>query len=169
MPAAADGTLLVGLEVPDKLAKELPTVQVSELPGSGRLAAGDLEQALVVGATPEPLRGLVEGASWSADEGVVVTMRGEIPIHFGDGARADAKWAAAAAILADPKLDSVAYLDVRVPERPAVGGSGEGVVAPPAATPPPTDVATPDPVAPAPEPVVATDPAATSTTAPTSP
>ena len=33
------------------------------------------------------------------------------------------KWAAAAAVLADPKLDSLTSLDVRVPERPAAGGA----------------------------------------------
>ncbi len=54
-----------------------------------------------------------------------VTLRGGIPVRFGNGSRATEKWAAAAAVLADPKLDSLTYLDVRVPERPAAGGAAK--------------------------------------------
>jgi hypothetical protein len=56
-----------------------------------------------------------------------VTMRGDIPIRFGTGAAASAKWAAAAAVLADPDLETLTYLDVRVPERPSVGGQADTV------------------------------------------
>ena len=40
------------------------------------------------------------------------------PVRFGSSSGAADKWAAAAAVLADPKLDALTYVDVRVPERP---------------------------------------------------
>ena len=50
-------------------------------------------------------------------------MRGGIELRFGTRDRVRPKWAAVAAILADPQLTSLAlYIDVRVPDRPAVGG-----------------------------------------------
>ena len=44
-------------------------------------------------------------------------------MRFGSSSGAAAKWAAAAAVLADPKLDGLTYVDVRVPERAAAGGA----------------------------------------------
>jgi cell division septal protein FtsQ len=123
---ATDGSILAGMQVPPDEAKHLPVLHLSEQPASRRLDGEDLEQALVLGAAPEPLRPLIERISWSGDDGAVVTMRGEIPIRFGTGGRARAKWTAAAAILADPKLKALSYIDVRVPDRPAVGGTGKG-------------------------------------------
>ena len=90
------------------------------LPPGGALEGDPLKQALIVGATPEPLRPLVEEVDYGDEYGVEVTLRGGIPVRFGTGARAAEKWAAAAAVLADPKLTSLTYLDVRVPERPSV-------------------------------------------------
>ena len=52
-----------------------------------------------------------------------MTLRGGIPVRFGNGREATQKWAAAAAVLADPKLDGLTYVDVRVPERAAAGGA----------------------------------------------
>jgi cell division protein FtsQ len=118
---AGDGAVLPGVEVA-KDAK-LPAIDVDELPASGRLEGPGLEQALVVGAAPEPLRPLIEKVGFEDDEGVVVTLEGGLPVHFGTEGRADAKWAAAAAVLADPKLKRLAYVDVRVPERAAAGGA----------------------------------------------
>jgi cell division protein FtsQ len=87
-----------------------------------------LEQALIAGAAPEALRGLIETIDHSDDTGVSVELRGGIPVRFGSGERAAEKWAAAAAVLADPKLDALTYLDVRVPERPAAGGAATAEV-----------------------------------------
>ncbi len=56
-----------------------------------------------------------------------MTLRGEIPLYFGGSAGAGEKWAAATAVLADPEIDTLTYLDVRVPERPAVGGAAPAV------------------------------------------
>jgi len=120
MPVAADGSLLPGARVADR---DLPELAVDELPASGRLSGDPLSKALAIGAAPAPLRPLIAGASVSGDYGVVVTMRGGIELRFGTRDRADQKWAAVAAILADRQLTSVSYVDVRVPDRPAVGGA----------------------------------------------
>lgn len=115
---APDGSLLQGVKAPGKL----PRVSVGSLPASGRLSGDPLAEATVVGAAPAPLRTLIAGITASHDYGVVVTMPGGIELRFGSRDRASGKWAAAAAILADPRVTSAAYVDVREPERPAVGG-----------------------------------------------
>jgi len=122
VPAAGDGTLLRGLELA-KEAKALPALEVEKIPGSGGLEGADLEQALVLGAAPPPLRPLIEGISFERKRGVELAMKGGIPILFGPSSQASDKWDAAAAVLADPKLEILTYVDVRVPERPAVGGA----------------------------------------------
>jgi cell division protein FtsQ len=147
---AGDGAVLPGVEVP-KDAK-LPAIDVDELPSSGRLDGPALEQALVVGAAPEPLQPLIEKVGFESDEGVVVTLEGGLPVHFGTDGRADAKWEAAAAVLADPKLKRLTYVDVRVPERAAAGGA-----APP---PPPDEEASADPALAPEDPAAAPAPAA---------
>jgi cell division protein FtsQ len=119
---AADGTVLPGLAVTDDT--ELPRVEVDQIPSSGRLEGEALDQALVVGAAPEPLGPLIEGVSQDEQYGVVVELRGGIPVRFGSSDGARAKWAAAAAVLADPNLTMLSYLDVRAPGRPAVGSAG---------------------------------------------
>jgi cell division protein FtsQ len=121
VPIAADGTLLAGVSAASEL--DLPVLELGELPQSGKLAGEPLEQALVAGAAPDELRPLIEDVEYAEDFGVVLAMKGGIPIRFGPGARAEAKWAAAAAVLADPKLQSLGYVDVRVPERPAAGAA----------------------------------------------
>lgn len=120
VPVAGDGTLLVGVEVG---GAELPIVDVAKLPAQGALAGEDLELARVAGAAPEPLRALIANLEVTSD-GVEATLEGDIPIYFGTGDRAPDKWAAVAAVLADPQIETLTYLDVRVPERPAVGGGG---------------------------------------------
>jgi cell division protein FtsQ len=120
--AAADGTLLAGVEVSD--SDQLPVLEVPRTPAEGMLSGEALQQALVVGAAPEPLRPLVHAVRLDEEHGVEVTLRGGIPVRFGSAVRAGEKWAAAAAVLASPKLDALTYLDVRVPERPTAGGNG---------------------------------------------
>jgi len=121
VPVAADGTLLNGVPVGED--EPLPVVEVNEIPAEGSLAGEPLEQALIAGAAPEPLRPLIEAVDHSDETGVTVHLRGDIPVRFGSGARAAEKWAAAVSVLADPKLDALTYVDVRVPERPAAGGA----------------------------------------------
>jgi cell division protein FtsQ len=131
---AADGTVLAGIDPPEGL----PRLELDGIPASGRLEGQALDQALVVGAAPQELAPLIEKIGYSADQGVELRMRGGVELRFGSGARAATKWAVAAAVLADPKLDSATYVDVQVPERPAVGGSGVAAQAESTTVPEPT-------------------------------
>jgi cell division protein FtsQ len=143
---AADGTVLPGVDASDDA---LPEVDVSQAPQSGRLSGEPLQEALVIGAAPAPLRELIERTAYKGEDGVTLSMRGGVELRFGDGERAAQKWAAAAAVLADPKLTALSYVDVRVPKRPAVGGTGAGATADSTATDPVvTDPVVTDPVVP---------------------
>jgi cell division protein FtsQ len=126
VPAAADGTLLAGVRVAE--GDHLPILEIGQFPAGETLHGDPLQQALILGATPEPLRPMIENIGHDDKYGVEVTLRGGIPVRFGSGSRAAEKWGAAAAVLADPKLDSFTYLDVRVPERPTAGGAADPVV-----------------------------------------
>jgi cell division protein FtsQ len=116
---AAGGSLLPGVDA-DGL--NLPALHVDDLPESGRLAGEALEEARVIGAAPAPLRALIEGATTTDDYGIVITLQGGIDLRFGAAPKSRAKWAAAAAVLADPKVTTLEYVDVQVPSRPAIGG-----------------------------------------------
>lgn len=116
---AADGSLLPGLSTD---GANLPVLKVDQLPGGGRLDGTALEETRVVGAAPGPLRPLVEGVTSTSDDGIVVPLQGGIDVRFGTSGKARAKWAAAAAVLADPEVTTLRYVDVQVPSRPAIGG-----------------------------------------------
>lgn len=121
VPVAGDGTVLAGVEVKAKL----PVINVEALSPDGRLEGSALALAQVAGAAPEPLRRLI--TDLRADgEGLEVTLRGDIPVRFGGAEGAAEAWAAAATVLADPSIENVVHVDVRVPERPAVGGASLG-------------------------------------------
>ncbi|MGZ5340613.1 MAG: cell division protein FtsQ/DivIB, partial [Solirubrobacterales bacterium] len=88
-----------------------------------RLGARDIEQAALLGAVPDQLRKGIETSRFDPDQaGVVVELSNGIELRLGDSSEAAAKWAAAAAVLADRKLGSPAYIDVSVPGRPVAGG-----------------------------------------------
>jgi cell division protein FtsQ len=130
VPVAADGTLLPEVET----GKEpLPSIDVSVGEGGGTLDGTAREQAVVIGAAPAPLAGVIERSTLS-DTGIEVDLANGIVLRFGDAVRAEAKWEAAARILADPGLTSLTYVDLRIPDRPAVGGgvSSDGTSAVPA-------------------------------------
>lgn len=120
-PVAADGTVLAGVDPPKD--QNLPVLALRE-PPVGRLEGTPLDEAVVAGSAPDPLLGLVEKVDNTDEFGIVLTLRGGIELRFGTPERVAQKWAAAAAVLADPKLDVATYVDLRVPERPAVGGAG---------------------------------------------
>jgi cell division protein FtsQ len=116
---ASDGSLLPGLNI-DGMG--LPSVQVDQLPEAGKLGGAALDETHVVGTAPNPLRRLIDGVTITQDDGIVATLHGGIGVRFGTASDARAKWAAAAAVLADPKVTSLGYVDVQVPSRPAIGG-----------------------------------------------
>lgn len=119
VPIAGDGTLLRGDGSP-QLAK-LPAVAVDHLPVTGRLSGTPRGEALVLGTAPAPLAREITGVGASDSHGVTVKLDGGIQLRFGTPAAAPAKWAAAAAVLADKRVTSLSYVDVQVPKRPAVG------------------------------------------------
>lgn len=120
VPVAGDGTLLSGIEIENQ---KLPAIETGGLPASGALRGSALAQAEVLGATSDPLRPAIRGIGVDPDHGVEVALAGEVELRFGDSRNAEAKWAAAAAILADPHLVQVSFIDLRLPGRPAVGGT----------------------------------------------
>lgn len=115
----ADGSLLPGVNTD---GMNLPTLRVDQVPDAGRLDGEALDETRIVGDAPGPLRPLIEGITSTEDDGIVATLRGGIDVRFGTTSKARAKWAAAAAVLADPKVTTLEYVDVQVPSRPAIGG-----------------------------------------------
>jgi cell division protein FtsQ len=63
-------------------------------------------------------------------EGIVANMRSGPRLIFGDDSRPFAKWAAAAAVLADPSSKGATYIDVRIPGRAVAGGVAADTLAP---------------------------------------
>lgn len=116
-----DGQILTWLPLSEDL--QLPHLPLSSPPKSGQLAGPALQQARVLGAAPATLRPYVE-SSYYGESGVDVMLRSGIELRFGDASQAAAKWKAAAAVLADPSITALDYVDLHVPRRPAVGGSG---------------------------------------------
>ena len=114
-----DGYMLVGLSFDPK---ELPRIEGASASGA-RLDERAAAQAAILGAVPEPLRERLEGSAWEEEDGgVVVDLEGAPGLLFGDGSRAEDKWAAAVAVLSSEERGSPSYLDVSVPERPVSGG-----------------------------------------------
>jgi len=117
---AEDGSLLTGLAVE---GLELPALPLQGPPQREQLRGAMLDLALVLGAAPPALLEHAEAIA-EADGGVAVRMRSGIELRFGDPSRARAKWLAAAAVLADPALTALDYVDLTSARRAAVGGSG---------------------------------------------
>ena len=117
----ADGTILVGLAVPEDAS--LPELPLATPPEKGRLAGPLLEQARVLGAAPAALRPYIAG-SYYGETGVDVELRSGIELRFGSSAQATRKWQAAATSLADPSLTALDYVDLHAPSHPSIGGSG---------------------------------------------
>jgi len=116
-----DGEILAWLTLPEEV--QLPRLPLTTAPLKPRLGGPLLEQAQVLGAAPPPLRPYLE-SSYHGESGVDVELRSGIELRFGDAARVAEKWEAAAAVLADPSITALDYVDLHAPRRPAVGGSG---------------------------------------------
>jgi Cell division protein FtsQ len=118
---AADGAVVPWWPLADE--PELPRLPLAEPPENGRLAGPMLEQARVLGAAPEALRPYLAG-SYYGESGVDVETTSGIELRFGDASQAPQKWKAASAVLADPTIEALDYVDLHAPGRPAIGGSG---------------------------------------------
>lgn len=124
VPVGPSGRLLAWLPLPDEV--QLPELPPVEPPRGGRLSGPMLQQARVLGAAPATLRPYIE-SSYYGESGVDVELRSGIELRFGDASQLALKWKAAAAVLADPEITALDYVDLRAPRRPAVGGSGHAL------------------------------------------
>jgi hypothetical protein len=117
----ADGEVLAWLPLPEEV--RLPHLPLTTVPEKSRLGGPMLEQALVLGAAPAALRPHLESSGYG-ESGVEVELRTGIELRFGDAMRTEEKWKAAVAVLADPSITALDYVDLQAPRRPSVRGSG---------------------------------------------
>lgn len=116
---AADGIVLG----PVYLSSSLPLIHTQGVvPAIGHGVGNGplLVELTALGAAPAPLAHLVQGAYFGR-RGLTLAFRGGLLAFFGDATRAHAKWLSLARVLADPDSAGAAYVDVRLPERPAAG------------------------------------------------
>jgi cell division protein FtsQ len=119
VPIAADGTLLEGVDA----GTALPTVRTVALPTGTRLGSGPaLDRVTVAAAAPPALLAKVASITIQPGKGFVAQLTGGPAIWLGGNARLEEKWAAAAAVLAQPSSQGATYVDARLPERPVAGG-----------------------------------------------
>jgi len=117
----ANGAVVPWLPLPED--PRLPRLPLTEPPRGGRLAGPMLQQARVLGAAPPALRPYL-ASSYYGESGVDVELTSGIELRFGDASQLEMKWKAAAAVLADPEVTVLDYVDLHSPRRPAIGGSG---------------------------------------------
>jgi len=122
----ADGAILTWLPAPEE--GSLPRLPLDAPPKDGHLQGPVLEQAKVLGAAPPALRPYVEG-SYFGESGVDVKLTSGIELRFGGAGGAARKWKAAAAVLADPSVTALDYVDLHAPSHPAIHGSGHALPA----------------------------------------
>jgi hypothetical protein len=79
-----------------------------------------LAELSVLGAAPAPLAKHVE-RMFMGPKGLTAAMRNGLLVYFGDATRPHAKWLSLARVLADSSSTGAAYIDVRLPSRPAAG------------------------------------------------
>lgn len=117
---SADGRLVRWLPLPEEPPP--PRLPLEGPPKGGRVKGPALEQVRVLAAVPDALRPYVE-ASRYGESGVDVSLTSGIELRFGDASQAGRKWRVAAAILADPEITALDYVDLHAPAHPSYGGS----------------------------------------------
>ncbi len=106
---ADDGTVLTWLALPKDV--KLPQLPLSSPPKGPRVEGSVLEQVRVLAATPPALRPYVAGSHFG-ESGVDVELSSGIELLFGGAGDASRKWRAAAAVLADPSITALDYVDL---------------------------------------------------------
>lgn len=101
--------------------KHLVVLPVKKRPKGDRVKGHTLEEVHVIAAAPAPIRKYLAAAKYGKT-GVELETTTGIEIRFGDGRETQRKWEAAAAVLADPSVTLLSYVDVTAPTHPAVGG-----------------------------------------------
>ncbi|MGN6815274.1 MAG: cell division protein FtsQ/DivIB [Solirubrobacterales bacterium] len=115
-----NGAINRWLPLPEETS--LPRLPLEEPPKDGHLRGPALEQVKVLAAIPDELRPYV-ASSFFGENGVDVELTTGIELRFGDASQAARKWRAAAAILADPSITALDYVDLHAPSRPSYSGS----------------------------------------------
>lgn len=118
---ADDGTVLTWLTLPED--NKLPQLSLSSAPKGPRVQGPALEQVRVLAAAPPALRPYVASSGFG-ESGVDIELSSGIELRFGSAGDAARKWRAAAAVLADPSITTLDYVNLLAPGRPEVGGSG---------------------------------------------
>jgi hypothetical protein len=123
-PTAAGRKSPSGRSSHEKQPEHLPVLPLKQPPKNGRQVGGHvLEQVHILAAAPTPLRKYIAKTGYDKT-GVEAETTAGIEIRFGDDREAARKWEAAAAVLADPSVTLLSYVDVHAPTRPEVGGEG---------------------------------------------
>ncbi len=104
-----------------KSKSRLPVLPLKGRPKKNRIGGHVLEQVKILAAAPAALRPYLATTAYGKSGVEVVTTAG-IEIRFGDEREASRKWEAAAAMLADPSVRLLSYVDVEAPSRPTIGG-----------------------------------------------
>ena len=104
----------------------LPELPLSEPPQSGRLRGPAREQAEVLGAVPPALRRFLASSRYG-ESGVDVELTSGIELRFGDSSEVARKWEAAAAVLANPSVTRLSYVNLQAPSHPSYGGEAHGL------------------------------------------
>jgi cell division septal protein FtsQ len=115
-----DGTLL-GSATGKKAGQ--PVLPLKKLPPGKRVRGHVLEEVRLLAAAPTALRPYIAATKWGKT-GAEVELTSGIFVRFGDQSEAIRKWKSAAAVLADPSVTLLSYVDVHAPTRPEVGGEG---------------------------------------------
>jgi cell division septal protein FtsQ len=116
---ASDGRLMGAAS--GKAKDQLPVLPLKKRPKGDRVKGHVLEEVAILAAAPAALRHYLAGTNYGKT-GVDVETTSGIEIRFGDDRGAGKKWKAAAAMLADPSVTLLSYVDVHAPNRPTVGG-----------------------------------------------
>jgi cell division protein FtsQ len=123
--ASGDGTLLH-----DAPTGSLPQIPVPSFPGGSSVTNGPALNALaLLAVAPGRLESRISQVTTSSTHGLVVALRSGPSIYFGDAGSLNAKWTAAAAVLAAPTSAGAGYIDVTDPARPVAGVSSDAVTA----------------------------------------
>lgn len=118
---SGDGTLLHDASLP----RSLPTIPLAVSPAGTHVTGATLQVVHLLAAAPYQLVVKVSQASSDPAHGLEAQVRSGPKLYFGADANLGAKWAAAAAVLADPGSAGADYIDVSVPSRPAAGAGSD--------------------------------------------
>ncbi len=123
---SSDGTLLRGTSV----TGSLPTIPLAVSPGGAHVSGPALQVVQLLAAAPYQLLAKVSQASDGSAHGLEAQLRNGPKLYFGDDGNLGAKWASAAAVLADSGSAGADYIDVTVASRPAAGAGSDTASSP---------------------------------------